>query len=256
MAKNGDLWLTTHQPDRLVCFHQGVFRLYDPPGDVRVIRTLAEGVDGTIWAGTSGGQVLRASGTSLILDPIANQPHPMSVRSLHVTADGSLWIGYAGWGVGRVWDGRYARVTTANGLFDDYVSQIQSDNQGGVWFTSNHGLFQVGAGELETFTEARISRVRSIIYGPNEGLGILQPVFDSSPNSFRDPGGELWFATRNGLLEIQPAQTGMTPTCPRWCWNAWRWMTKLWPCGIVTHLCAQGRRPTQSSCVAAAPCSR
>lgn len=205
VARGGTLWIGAHSPDRLVRFRNGRFQFFEPPDQSRVIRALAEGTNGTIWAGTSGGWLLRVTGGKLIRDPDWRESRLLSIRSLHVTPDGSLWIGYAGWGVGRLWNGRYARVGMDDGLYDDYISQIQSDDRGGLWFTSNHGLFQVRQQELETLMAGRSGRVRCIRYGRSEGLPSLQPAFDFNPSTCRSGDGDLWFATHNGLLHVQPA---------------------------------------------------
>ena len=122
-AANGDLWIATDSPSRLWLFQGGEFHALQLPARVRAIRALAEGVDGTIWAGTSDGQILRIQGRTVVNELAAQKGPPLgppfSVRCLHTTADGSLWIGYAAWGIGRWHDGHYSRITTTQGLYDD-----------------------------------------------------------------------------------------------------------------------------------------
>ncbi len=204
LATNGDLWVAANSPNRLQLFRAGKFLNFELPMDVRSIRALVEGAAGTIWAGTADGQIFRIHDTNVVLESAVNEPRLLSVRALHTTADGSLWIGYAGWGLGRLWNGHYTRITTQVGLYDDYISQILSDRHGGLWFTGNHGLFKVALEELKAVTEGHMDRVRSIVYGKSEGLPSLQPAFEDSPTVCRSADGQLWFATRNGLLRVQP----------------------------------------------------
>ena len=203
-AANGDLWVAANSPNRLQLFRDGKFQSVNLPVDVLGIRAMAEGNDGTIWAGTADGQIFRLNGSNAVMETAVRETRLLSVRSLHATADGSLWIGYAGWGLGRLWNGHYARITTSAGLYDDYVSQIISDDRGGLWFTSNHGLFKVNLNELEAVTEGRAERVRSTVYGRGEGVPVFQSAFDDSPTVCRSTEGRLFFATRNGLLRVQP----------------------------------------------------
>ena len=213
-ARNGDLWVATDSPSRLRRLRDGRFRTLGMPGEVRYLRALAEGADGTIWAGTSDGQLLRAEGDRLVNETVYPEERAVSIRTLHTTPDGSLWIGYAGWGVGRLRAGRYSRITSAQGLFDDYVSQIVSDDRGGLWMTGNHGLFQVRLEELLGVAEGRANHVRSIVYGRSEGLPSLQPACENSPVTSRAADGDLWFATHNGLLRVRPADIRDNPAPP------------------------------------------
>jgi len=213
-ATNGDLWIATDTPNRLWLLREEQIHDMKMPDGVRSIRALAEGVDGTIWAGTSGGQVLRVAGRVIVNEVAAQKGLPYSVRCLHTTPDGSLWIGYAGWGVGRWHDGRYARVDATRGLYDDYIWQMLSDGQGGLWLTGNHGLFQVRLEELVNVAEGRSEHLRSIAYGRSEGLPTLQPVCDNSPSACRGQDGQLWFATRNGLLVVHQAKIRDNPRPP------------------------------------------
>lgn len=203
-AGNGDLWIATHSPDQLVLFRNGQFHPAGLAGEDRTIQALAEGVDETIWAGTAGGQVLRINSRTLAAEPVAQETPPVAVRALHATPDGNLWVGYAGAGLGRCWPGHYGRITTKEGLFDDYISQIQSDDEGALWLTSDRGLFQVREQELLAVTGGKTALVRSIIHGRNEGLHNLQPAFEEGPNSWLTADKKIWFATSGGLLLVKP----------------------------------------------------
>lgn len=213
-AANGDVWVATDAPSRVRLFRDGKFYPLKMPAGVRSIRAMAEGVDGTIWVGTSDGQILRVQDRTLVNEASAEDRPPYSVRCLHTTPDGSLWIGYAGWGVGRWRNGQYARISSTDGLYDDYVSQILSDQEGGVWLTGNHGLFQVRFEDLVRVAEGRSAHLRSIAYGRSEGLPSLQPYCENSPAACRGADGQLWFATRNGLLTVQPGKIRDNPFSP------------------------------------------
>ena len=204
VASNDDVWVATQSPSRMARFQNGEFFPLAMPDEVRNIRALAEGIDGTIWAGTSDGQLLRVSGSEMISEPATQGLGPMSIRSLGVTPDGRLWIGYASFGLGCIWNGKYARLTTDDGLHDNYISQIQSDGRGGMWFIGNRGLSMVRQEELTAAARKRASRVQPTVFGRSEGLAGLQASYSDSPNSFRRADGDLFFSTRNGLLRIQP----------------------------------------------------
>ncbi len=213
-ATNGDLWIATDTPNCLWLFKDETFYRPPLPTGVRAIRAMTEGLDGKIWVGTSDGQILRIRDRTVVNEWTAQKGPPFSVRSLLTTPDGSLWIGYASWGIGRWHEGHYARITSSQGLYDDYVSQMLFDNQGGLWLTGNHGLFQVRLDELVDVAEGRSTHLRSIAYGRGEGLPSLQPVFENSPTAWRGKDGELWFSTRKGVLHVQPGKIRDNPIPP------------------------------------------
>jgi signal transduction histidine kinase/ligand-binding sensor domain-containing protein len=214
VARNGDVWVATDGPRRLQQIRDGKPQTLAMPGEVRPIRAMAETADGTVWIGTSDGQVLRVSGRKLIREPADPESNPGSVRALHATPDGSLWIGYAGFGIGRLKDGKYARITANEGLMDDYVSQMITDDRGAMWIAGNHGLFQVRLSEMIDVAEGRAERVRSRVFGRGEGLAGLQPSFDGFPAVCQSRDGRLWFAMRTGLLMVRPDKVRGNPEPP------------------------------------------
>lgn len=203
-ATNGDLWVATDSPFRLHRMHDGEWTQMQSDRDLGAIAAMAEGADGTIWVGTGEGRILRVSGDTLVSEPSIMESVPFSIRSLYAAPDGSLWIGYAGDGLGWFKEGAYARITTAEGLMDDYISQMLDDGHGALWIAANRGIFQVELAELLAVAEGRTKWVRSRVYGLSEGLPSLQPNRDYFPSAARSVDGNLWFSTRDGLVLAQP----------------------------------------------------
>jgi signal transduction histidine kinase/ligand-binding sensor domain-containing protein len=215
VTKNDDVWVVTGTPSRLQQLRGGhVAVMFDLPGQNRVIRAMAEGADGTLWVGTLEGQVLRVDGAALVPEAAAKDTGGAPIRALETTADGSLWIGYAGSGLGRLKGGKFSLLTTANGLMDDFASQLLADGPGNLWIVGNRGLFQVQSNELAAVAEGRAERVRSLVFGRNEGLPSFQPNTASSPNVCQAHDGRLWFALRSGLLTVQPQNIHPNPVPP------------------------------------------
>ena len=216
-ARDGSLWIATDYPRMLQRMKGGKFQNINMPAGysrVRSIRAMAEDADGNVWIGTAGGEVMRANGESLTIEPILTETTPKSVRSFHTTPDGSLWIGYAGGGIGRIKKGHYGSLTSREGLTDDFVSQLLSDDKGSMWIAGSHGLSQVGLADLEAVVEGRAAQLRSRVFGRAEGLVGLQPSFDCSTAVCRGRDGRLWFAMRNGLLMVLPDKVRENPVPP------------------------------------------
>jgi signal transduction histidine kinase len=214
-AGNGDLWLSFDSPSRLYRFRDGEFQPMEISGGVHALRALAEGADGTIWVGTSDGQILRVSGETLVPVPTARPEERLrSVRTLHTTPDGALWIGYAGWGLGHLIHGDYTQISKAEGLEEDHISQILSDDRGRLWLTGNQGLFEVSRADLLAVAAGRAGRARFIVHRRGSGLTSFQPVFENTPSAWRTAKGNLLFATRSGLLRVTPGRIEANPTEP------------------------------------------
>ena len=214
-AANGDVWVVSGSPSRLQRLRAG--KLTEPlplPGENRTIRAMTEGADGTLWIGTLEGQVLRVKDASLIVETAAFNPGGAPIRALETTADGALLVGYAGAGIGWLKAGTFSRITEANGLADDFASQLLTDERGNLWVTGNRGAFQIQSNELAAVAGGRAEKLRSLVLGHNEGLPNFQPNAASFPNVCKAADGRLWFALLNGLLTVQPQNIRGNPLPP------------------------------------------
>lgn len=215
VASNGDVWAASLQPVRLQRLRDGQVQVLTNATKLGPIRALAEGADGTIWIGTSEGEVQRVHGLSLVAEPAIDQSVSLSVRALLTTADGCLWIGYAGDGLGCLKDGRYHRFTTAAGLSDDFISQLLADDSGNLWIAGNRGLSRVSFSELEAFTAGRVQRMSVRAFGSDDGVPGVQPNRDYCPSAWRGNDGRLWFSMRSGLLVAETDRIRDNPYPPR-----------------------------------------
>jgi signal transduction histidine kinase/ligand-binding sensor domain-containing protein len=204
-TSKGDVWIAGTGPDASVqCFRDGNFETLAIPPDAQVVHSMVEDGHGDIWLGTSRGYLLRIH-DDVVTDETASTGVMLSIRCLQTTPDGSLWIGYAGGGVGRLKDGHYIRVTSAQGVYDDHVSQIVADDRGWLWLGSDHGIFKIRQQQFDALAQKSINHVISVHYGPGEGLAGLQANFGESPGVLRGADGRLWLPMRTALVVINPA---------------------------------------------------
>lgn len=213
-SRAGDLWVGVENPPRILRVRAGQVRAFEVPPDSRIIRAMAEDAAGNIWAGTSKGNLFRISGEELSdATPRAGRDLA-SIRCLYATSDGALWLGYAGWGVGRLKNGQYAEVHTEHGLYDDQISAIVADTRGWLWFSADKGLFKVRQKELEAVADGHATRVRALHYGRGEGLPSLEGNFGDAPNALRSADGRLWFPMRTALAVVDPDKLGENSRAP------------------------------------------
>ena len=210
----GDLWIAGEVPESLERLHDGKLQAFALPPKIRIIRAMTEDAAGNIWLGTSKGALLRVSGDHVVDEREHTTGPGFSIRCLHATADGSLWIGYVGHGLGRYKKGHFARITSSQGLYDDVISQITDDGRGWLWFGCDHGIFKVRREELDAVAERRLARVRSVHYGRDDGLPSLQASFGDSPGSFRGRDGRLWISLRTGAAVIDSTKLRENPAAP------------------------------------------
>jgi signal transduction histidine kinase/ligand-binding sensor domain-containing protein len=219
-ASSGDLWIAEQAPNALQCLHEGHLRSLKLPSTAGRITALAEDAAGNIWAGSERGALMRVEGESLTdesaLTPLANR----SILCLYPTADGGLWIGYEGAGLGRLKQGRFNEIRSDQGLFDDYISQIVADGKGWFWFGGERGIFKVRREELDSVMSGRADQVRSINYGQNEGLSSVEANSANvspyvSPTALRSHDGRLWFPLRKALAVVDPERLRVNTRPPR-----------------------------------------
>ncbi|HEX3624032.1 MAG TPA: two-component regulator propeller domain-containing protein [Verrucomicrobiae bacterium] len=199
-CSNGDVFISTDLPNRLQRLRNGVLQKIEISVPHRELRAMVEDASGTIWVASADGVLMRVKGDSAV-DVTPRSKRLLSIRCLSATPDGTLWIGYAGWGIGRLKDGNFFRVTGEQGLYDDYVSQMVADDNGWLWCAGNRGMFRVSLAQLHDVAEGRTRTVRSISYGPAEGEN-LQPNHENGSTAFRSADGRLYFPMRTGLAIV------------------------------------------------------
>ena len=163
----------------------------------RVITTLLEARDGTLWCGTLKGLYrLTTSNGHFALAPVA-LPMPGESGEWRFVTDlvednyGSLWVATHG-GLYRRWaDGSTARYSNREGLQDYVLHDLLLDHKGHLWVGSrNAGILRL------TFDETHAAPVAHN-YTTKDGLGAdwVFALFESTD-------GKLWVGTNSGFCEV------------------------------------------------------
>lgn len=204
VGKTGDLWIGQSSPDIVQRLRDGMFENFTMPPNIRVIRAIAEDQRGDVWLGTTKGMLLRISGKTVIDETRRTTGEPLSIRHLHLTADGGLWIGYADEGVGWLKDGRFFHLKSSAGFPESNVSQIVGDDAGWLWFGGDRGIFKTRQHDLEEFAQGRRPKIHSVRYAQSEGLISLEASTGDTPGSMRSRDGRIWIPMRTGLAIADP----------------------------------------------------
>jgi diguanylate cyclase (GGDEF)-like protein len=173
------------------------------------VLSLAQAPGGALSLGTTQGLVFLdpATGRTLRHAFAADDPTSLSdnlVVSLHVAADGSLWIGTQA-GLNRAVGTpggalRFRRYGIADGLPDQTINALTSDASGRMWVGTHRGIASLD-----------VKRDRFRAYAPGDGV-------PDSPVNWRAAlaaaDGSLWFGTDAGLLHVFPDKLSRAEPAP------------------------------------------
>ena len=78
----------------------------------------------------------------------------------------------------------------------------------------SRGIFSVARSELRKFATGEIKKVTSAPYSPMDAQRVIEGQSGVTPVLSRTHDGRLWFATRSGLLSVQPDRLHDNPVPP------------------------------------------
>ena len=167
--------------------------------------TIHRDPSGVMWFGTVLGLFKFAPGES----PGAAWQKQVSFPVTSISDDlrGSLWLGGRIPGITRfdTRSGRVTHYTERDGLFDDYPTCALADDEGNLWISTSNGIYKAPRKDLDDFADGRISSVRAIHYLTDDGMKTTEASGPGAqPGGARTFDGKLWFATKKGVVVIDP----------------------------------------------------
>jgi signal transduction histidine kinase/ligand-binding sensor domain-containing protein len=205
LCPDGDvLWIGTYYSTLLKCDADGIHMIAPRRTFGGDITCIVREAPGTLWIGTSTGLHRWEHGKIARTWDTGDGLPATNVRSLMRDPDGTVWIGTLGGGLARLKDGRFTRFTTRHGLIDDVISQITSDEFGGLWLGCNRGLMRVERWELDAVAEGTATALHLVALGRNEGMTKVQCSGGHSPTTIKTRDGRLLFPTVGGVAEVDP----------------------------------------------------
>ncbi len=159
------------------------------------VHAILQSRDGYLWLATEEGLV-RFDGIRFAVFDRSAVPEILDnyILCLSEAADGTLWFGTRGGGLGRVKDGTFSNLTVRDGLPGDFVYAVVAEANGDLWIGTSGGLARLSGGRLESF--AQVERP------PGTGVYAVAAAAD----------GGLWLGTNGaGLVRFKDgASTGYT----------------------------------------------
>lgn len=154
--------------------------------------------DGCIWIATQKNGLYCISREGKMQKHLTTETSPAlsnnHLLSLYYDADSILWIGTFGGGLNRLDEGANAIQIFAlqEGLANDNVTGILSDEEGNIWASTYNGLscYRKKDGSIQNFYE-------------EDGLSNNEFNYTSF---YKDRKGMLWFGGMNGVQYFKPAE--------------------------------------------------
>jgi signal transduction histidine kinase len=78
------------------------------------------------------------------------------------------------------------------------------DDLGNVWCGSSRGVFRVTISDVKRLLSGETGTIKPLRLGRDEGLGIINCQGNYGPGVARSRDGRIWFATRQGVLAVEP----------------------------------------------------
>lgn len=165
-----------------------------------LVHAILEDPTGSLWLGGEAGlsNLKRSSGHVQHFTPEAHNLPPGTITDVMRDPGGTLWVASDGGGIGRLQaSGTFERFTF-EGENDNYVNNIISAQQGGLWIAGGRGFFH-WVPETGTLKP----------YRPEPG----------NPNALeqdfilvlhQEATGTLWAGTANGLSRLDPLSRQIT----------------------------------------------
>jgi signal transduction histidine kinase/ligand-binding sensor domain-containing protein len=163
-----------------------------------------------ILAGTQSGQILRETDGSFSELEGAKNLFAVPVLSLYQGEQERLWIGTDGGGLACVKKGVPIVWTANNGLPVNTIAGIVEDQANNLWLATGIGIYRLNHSEiLQAMENPSLPLKCELISEVKTAIGSA-PV-PGGPRAVLAPDGQLWFATSEGVMNIDTHQPGAEP---------------------------------------------
>lgn len=199
--RDGDLWVATIAPDRLLLRIRGeqiaeVFsaeRLGGPQ-----VSAIAADPEGGLWLGLVSSELKRYRNGRI--EPHGKIANPGGRYIYNLLPDArDLWV-VTNRGLDLLRHGKLSTLDTRSGLPCDKIEDAIRGDDGSLWLKAACGLVQILPGELDAWSGEPDRRVRVRVLDAFDGVRAGLPPF--SPRSTKSLDGRLWFAIEDGGLQM------------------------------------------------------
>ncbi|HTX38380.1 MAG TPA: two-component regulator propeller domain-containing protein [Bryobacteraceae bacterium] len=206
-TREGEMWVgTTRGLYRLQ--DNSIERLYTTRDGLpsNTVLAITQARDGSLWMGTGSGLSHFRQGRFTNYETAKERNgYGPRVDWVYEDAMGTLWLGSAGYGLGRLREGKVFWAGKQQGLNDNVVYS-GLEHGGDLWLSTNRGIGRVSKAQFEALAEGRISRMSVHVYDTTDGLRSNECSGDTQPSAWKRDTGELVFACLGGAVLLDPAR--------------------------------------------------
>lgn len=204
--------LSDHKSQIWAGTSQGVAMLRDgrfeqPKGDSDAlsipIHSLVEQRDQTLLLAGGDGRLFRYANDELRAFRPDGLP-PDDVSALHVDGHGMLWLGTTDKGLFLVDGSKLRHFETKDGLFDDEIFAIVSDEHDRLWMACGRGVFYVSRDQLMAYEPGKSKPLESSPFTPTDSSRTIECRGGVRPAMWTMKDGSIWCSTVRGVIVIDP----------------------------------------------------
>ncbi|HEY1789672.1 MAG TPA: two-component regulator propeller domain-containing protein, partial [Verrucomicrobiae bacterium] len=172
------------------------------------VTAMTPSASGGLWLGTAAGQILREDHgrfTNVVASAM-NDHNP--VLSLFEGEQGRLWIGTGGGGLTCLPGDAGMNWSTLNGLPSDTIAGVVEDDEKNLWLATGAGIYRVNRNDVRKSLAGGNAPLVCELMSKSKTVSDT-PVITGGARAVLSPDGELWFATSEGVLNVDPHNSGM-----------------------------------------------
>jgi ligand-binding sensor domain-containing protein/signal transduction histidine kinase len=231
VSKDGALWIGT-EGGGLIRYAAGEFRSWSTHNGLSndFVRTILQGADGTIWAGTDNG-LLRLEGDRFVRVDGNSEIPQLAVHALYQDSAGWIWVG--GSNLIKLKGNTVAEYKLSGEASQNRVKSIVETQDGAIWVGTVSGLNKMLPGHTSFERVAGVSGTVRVLRQTPDGVlwigtighGAFQSkngrlVSITAPtalpsntvlNFFEDNEQNFWIGTQAGMLRLTRAQASIIP---------------------------------------------
>ncbi len=210
--KEGAIWLST-SAGGLQRFDGQRFASFNSQHGLPTtpITVISPSLTGGLWLGTQDGVICAESNRTFTLAQPPQVPGAHCILALHEGEAHRLWIGTAGGGLSCFANGICFNWTLTNGLPSDVVAGVIEDNAKNLWLATDAGIFRISRRDVRrSLDDARVPLACQFI--SDAKTVAASAMISGGTRAVLSPEGALWFATSDGVLNVDTRQPELEPT--------------------------------------------